>query len=734
MVMRNMESVGQPSGAWLGDGSSSDERSVVASIISEERYRDLDRKQSYFQCTQHDHKTVDFDGNRVSPGSAGATQPLLGSGQGGYVPLRQRRPSSPYRLSRAIVKAFTAMLLGDKRFPELLTPGDDKAEDYVKALSKACDLPSKMVHMRNLGGATGTACASWNFRKGRPRVQVHNAKNIRVHSWDDRDQYVPRHVTEAYKFQRLEYDAEVKRVRYVDYWFRRDWSLDWEVVFFPAKVEAGKDPLFVPDLAKSCEHKDGICHFVWVPNTPTEGEDGDPDYEGLYENFDTLDILSSVLARGGILNLDPTLVLKMDPDLVNMTGVEKGSEKALVVGEDGDADYMELAGTSIEAGVKLFNMKRSNTLEVASCVFPDPDKIAAAGTSSVALKMVFAQMLGQSDVLRGQYGPGIRRFLEPMLVVARQASRSTIVVFDALGNSREVKLVVDLPPKVVEDPDTGEVEVDELEPGESEHVETEWGEYFLPTPTDQQATVTTLSTAVGGQAFMSPQTATEIASATFGRDGGAEWRQLTKHQAAAQDQQEKMFNQTAATGGDLKHTMEMPTGAKMVRQQKAPQLPPAPDAGAPPDDAGGQVTVTPADASTIVTVNEARESMGLGKLQGPDGNLTLAAYKAQYATPIAVAANTALGKVGAAPAVPPAPPPGAGPLGFGGPPKGAPPAGPPKPSPPPGGAPPAPGAPPVGAPPAGPPKLPPPRPPMPHPLGGPGGIPPKPGGNKLPGG
>jgi len=710
MVMKNLQQVGETYGKNESDRT-------VASIISEARFARLDRSQSFFECTQHDHKRVAWDGALIGgDGIAGATQPLLG----GYVPLRQRRPSSPYRLAKVIVAAFTERLLGDERFPELLVAGDDKSQDYVQALSKACELPSRMVHARDLGGATGTACLSWAYVDGRPSVQVHNAKNVTVHAWEDRGHYVPRHVTEAYKYEVQEYDHEKRKVVGVEYWYRRDWTRDAEIVFQPVRVRSGVRPLFVPDLGQSCLHNDGICHFVWIPNTPSEGVDGKSDYDGLHDNFDTLDILASVLARGGILNLDPTLVLKMDPDLLNMAGVQKGSDQSLAVGEEGDAKYLELAGTSIKAGIDLFNQKRATTLEVAQCVLPDPDKVAAGSVSSVALKVVYAPMLGRVGVLRGQYGPGIRRLLEPMLTVARQASRSTVIYFGEDGSQSEERLVVDLPPKVDEDPQTGKSTAVELDPGDGTIVDTAWGPHFPPTPAEQQAVLTTLSTAVGGAAFMSTQSACEIAMEMFGRDGGSEWRQFMSQLAGAKQEQNQMFADTSgAMGGAVAHTMELPSGAKIQRKY-APPVAPSSSSSSSSDsesqdedaNAGGHVAVTPAAASAIVTVNEARESMGLPSMDGPDGQLSLAAFQSKYAVPIAKAANAALGKVGTSPA---GAAPG-GPPGASGPPKpGLPGAGPPKPPAPPGAPPPHPAA-------AVPPK-PPPVPPRPGPP-----MPPKPGG------
>ena len=89
--------------------------------------------------------------------------------------------------------------------------GDDDSQDFMQTVAKVAQLPVRMIRARNLGGATGTATLSWAFIKGKPRVQVHNPKNIYVHSWEDRDGFIPRHVTEAYLYPQDEYNADKRR-------------------------------------------------------------------------------------------------------------------------------------------------------------------------------------------------------------------------------------------------------------------------------------------------------------------------------------------------------------------------------------------------------------------------------------------------------------------------------------------------------------------------------------------
>jgi hypothetical protein len=685
--------------------------------MESERRKMLERRWSYFNCSQHDGKRYDFNGMMLN-GTGQAAQPLMQASPV-YVPLIQRRPSSPYRLARVIVTSFTSMLFGEHRFPKPRTTGDSDSEDWLEAFFTEASIPARFSRMRNLGGATGTACCSWGILSGKPRVRVHNAKNIFVHSWEDRDECIPRHVTECFKYDREVFDNETGRLRKIPYWYRRDWTKDSDVAFVSVPVQAGSDPEWKVDDLGTYAHKDGICHFVMGQNLPDDDFDGEPDYEGQYDSFDTLDVMLSILARGAILNLDPTLKLKMDPDLVGRMGVKKGSDNSLVVGEEGDAEYMELAGTSIEAGINLFNKKRGYSLESVQCVLPDPDEVGAGITSAAARKIIYTPMLNRTDDLRTQYGGILRRLTEPFLTVSRHKHGSRVFVFerDAQGEvvrdehgeprTKEVEVFIDLPPRVIEGP-PGEdgkpsVKLVERKPGTAEHVEPKFpDEYFLPTPEDQAKAVTTLTTAAGGPgtAILSKRTATKLASETMGVDPDAEIAQMAKEQSDVEQKQGSMFadqNGAMGGGGSVKRKVVLPDGSSVEHSQEAPP-PPDPNAGggdpsltihppAPPDPqtpGDTQIPVTPSATQAVVTVNELRKSMGLEAYPGDDGNLPVTQFMAKYAKPIATAENAALGKLGVTPGAPPKPapgapgagppkPPGAGPPGapppLGGPPK-----------------------------------------------------------------
>ena len=671
-------------------------------LVDSVRWREFDHHQRYFECKQHDQKRYDFDGRVVAQRSVGArcSQPLISAERATwYVPLKARRPSTPYRLGRKAVLSFTSMVFGESRWPDLVVNGDSKAQDFINALVEETSLPTKMIQARNVGGSVGTVGLSWCYHNGTPVVDIHNGKGIVVHEWADRSKLRPKHVTEVYRYERDHWDAK-KRAYVRELWWRRqDWTETADVVFKEYKVEGSTEPRWEIDEQLTTIHNDGFCHFIYIQNVPPlEGVDGMPDCDGVWDQMDTLDILMSILARGGVLNLDPTLKLKMDPELVDMAFVRKGSDNALVTGETGDASYLELGGTSVTAGIALFQLLRAQTLESIECVIPDPDKVAAAGTSSVALKMIYAPMLAKCDLLRDQYGKAVRELLRQMLVVAQRLYKPRLETRNGEdGTDEEVEVTgfIHLQPKVIVEPvfdedgeetDEESVTMEPHTPGTSSYIELSWGPYFRPTADDQQKTVSTLTQGTGGKAVLSQKTAVELLAGLISRDPSKMLDELYKEQDAEAEKRKALMDSMGGQPGQPVEPMEHEdeteeqeteteqppvqaseakvevTGEEPVVIDEAGQAPPPPAKEV-------SVTLTATDVANIVTVNEARASQGLGPLllangePDPDGNLMVSEFKAKRAAMIAMVAGAEQGQ---APGEEPPPDQGGFGGGFGG--------------------------------------------------------------------
>jgi hypothetical protein len=157
-----------------------------------------------------------------------------------------------------------------------------------------------------------------------------------------------------------------------------------------------------------------------------------------------------------------------------------------------------------------------------------------------------------------------------MLRVVRDNAKVTVPVVDiGTGQQVEAQQIVMLPPKIEREPKTdpvtgkttGEftIKKTDREPGESEDVTVRWPPYWLPTPTDQNAMATALTAATGGKAYLSSQTAVDVAASAFGVDPAEEWRRVSE-QKQSDDAQEMAM--TPGIGGQVPHKDALPPGAQ----------------------------------------------------------------------------------------------------------------------------------------------------------------------------
>jgi hypothetical protein len=288
----------------------------------------------------------------------------------------------------------------------------------------------------------------------------------------------------------------------VDYLYRRIITNEDDTVYKPVKLAPGANLAW--EVESTAEHRLGVFPGVWVQNKPVvENEDGDPDCQGAWQAFDTIDRLLSQMNKALLLNLDPTLVLKIDPkELLAMGGaVRKGSDNALNVGT-GDAKYLEMVASGVEAGHKLCDRLKQNVLDVTRCVLVDPEKLSGAAQSAKAMEYIYAPMLEQADELRSQWGDN---GVIPMLRLIELMARKFHGV-EADQDGKRVILQLDLPKKA-----DGTVRV--LGPGG--WIRLKWGAYFQPTETDKQIQIANIIAAKTG-GLIDEATAVNAGAPIFG--------------------------------------------------------------------------------------------------------------------------------------------------------------------------------------------------------------------------
>lgn len=469
------------------------------------RFKQIARYESFYACQQYKHLKSDWWGmsadqmETVSPEISvpfGFTQPAISE-----LNVRMKRPTAPYHLAKAVVDRFTGLLFSNTRKPDVVVEGDPMTEKFLEAVIEQSRFWAKMREARAMGGACGSVLLTAHLREGRFSIEVHNPKHCQI-TWADHRALAPRGVLISYTYQVEEdiYDPKnpgvVVGTQMVDYLYRRIITDVEDTVYKAVRLD--------PDAAMDWEPEDTVRHDhgffpgVWVQNLPVLGQDdGDPDCQGAWQSFDTIDRIISQMNKAILLNLDPTLVMSVDPKTIAAQGgsVRTGSDGALNVGPGGAATFLEITGGGVAAGMTLYTVLKQNVLDVVRCVLVDPQTISGSAQSGKALEYIYAPMLEKADDLRAQYGDlGVVPILRIIERMSRKYAATTFrLEDDPSGAPRIGRYVFDLPPT--------RNELGALEPtvlGAGGYIQIKWGPYFALTLEDKGKGVANLVAAKSG--------------------------------------------------------------------------------------------------------------------------------------------------------------------------------------------------------------------------------------------
>lgn len=490
----------------------------LVDVAETQRFKRLNAQESFFRRQQDAHKLYTWAGTFAGYGDEQGVQP------GFTVPYRSRRPAARYDVATVIVKRHTAMLFGQDRFPQILVQGDPDAEDYARTLATVSALQRRAIEARDLGGAVGSVGSSFAFVNGKPRVEVHNAKHCTVLRWADESDWIVRAVLKTYVYPRLVYNRDKLRMEEQKFFYARYWDDQIEIEWDPIPYKLGETFLWSAAPRRQAVHAFGFTPFYWTQNiADSASPDGEGDYEGLEPNLCEINELLSASAVGTKANVDPTLVIKSPPE-TNPGMVQKGSGQAIF--SEGGAEYLELQGAATKAAIEMLDRLCAATMDVASVVVADPEKLSGAAQSAAALRILYAPQVAQADLHRNQYGD---HFLVPLLLGMLRASRSLLAAGTPVllppRVDRELPKVEDpvepepgerIPRKPPAPPEPSKPTPVERVPGESEEITLNWPPHFAPTWQDISLATTAAQAASGGKPIISQRTATAAVATMFG--------------------------------------------------------------------------------------------------------------------------------------------------------------------------------------------------------------------------
>jgi hypothetical protein len=348
-------------------------------------------------------------------------------GAGGeYIPLRNRRPSVRYALSRVVVEDSVSLLFSEGHFPTI-DCADSVVRDAFADLVKESRLNLIMTDAA-IRGSIGSVAVLMRVLHGRVFFNVLDTLFLQP-SWDPNEPDTLAGVTERYKVPGTllatnGYDIDDPAL---DHWFMRTWDQQSETWFLPIPTDSDSAPLI--DQARSVQHGLGFVPIVWIKNLPGPSATGDDSdgactFRAAIETQIEIDYQLSQAGRGLKYSSDPTLLIKEPATTDNE--VVKGAGNALVVSEKGDAKLLEIGGTASAAVIEYVRTLREMALESVHGNRASADRLTAA-QSGRALELMNQGLIWLADNLRSSYGEGALLALAQMVLRASQVFRLRVM-------------------------------------------------------------------------------------------------------------------------------------------------------------------------------------------------------------------------------------------------------------------------------------------------------------------
>ena len=397
---------------------------------------------------------------------------------GDNLPIKFRRPTAPYALTKVVVDRFTGLLFSERHHPEVRVDGDPDTEDFLQTVVREGRLWPQMIMARTYGGAMGTVAIGFQFVDGEVEFEVHDPRWCRP-KFIDRARLKLQSIEKRYMYPTDELNEDGTGYDTVWYWYRRVIDETHDVLWPPMPVGDGTEPPWaappVMEAATVIEHGFGFCPVVWMQNMPVQDDiDGDPDCLGGYETIEAIDALLAQANKGVLANCDPTLSLSTDAD---MSEVRKGSDNAIKLPVGSSANYLEISGSGPRSGLELAEKLRKQFLEVVQCVLEHPD---VGNRTATEIERVYSAMIAKADVMREQYGEkGILELLGMVVKAVRQMEDPR----PDPETGQLVRATLNLPPRIIFD-ELGQKVPVPRRLGLGGMLKLQWPKYFEPMLSD----------------------------------------------------------------------------------------------------------------------------------------------------------------------------------------------------------------------------------------------------------
>jgi hypothetical protein len=384
------------------------------SKVKKVRREELDELDKYYECTQYEH-LLEWD----EAAARACTD-------GEFIGVRKRAPRINYAFAKTLMSRIASKIVGEKTMPYFMVEEDPETTDFIQALLKWADFDAKVPEPIRRLLNTGSVFMRFSIMGGVLKLE-HFLSKYCYPEFDDAGSLTELRVQYVW----TDYDDVDERGKPKEKWYRLDLGEQSDILFDNPEYHPTAMPEFV-EVAR-VDHGLGFVQGTWLRTCEDKHEpDGYGMTEDLEDFIDEINYSMSQSSQAVSYNQEPQLSIS-GLDAEEMDHIIRSSSKALNLGRDGKAAFLESNLGGVQVAEEFRTAVRLGIQEVARVVLLDPEKIVGSAQSGKAMEVLHGPMLDLIHELR----PVIEKSLVELIT---KMALATLIM-----NKRGEELTISIP-------------------------------------------------------------------------------------------------------------------------------------------------------------------------------------------------------------------------------------------------------------------------------------------------
>lgn len=400
---------------------------------------------------------------------------------GDFVGVRKRQPRINYAFAKVLASRLTSKLVGEDTFPRIKIENDPDTTEFVKAIIDWSELKARMLEPIRRMVNSGSVFVRFSIMGGALMVEHYLSKYC-YPKFDSAGALEAISIKYVY----TDYEDLDEKGKPREKWYKLELGQFTDTLYDNPPYSVNEEPEFT--VVASVTHDLGFVQGTWFRTSEDKhNPDGYAMAEDISEFIDELNYSLSQSSQAVSYNQEPQLTVS-GMDTEELDHIVKSSAKALNLGRDGKAAYLETNMGGVDIAMQLQDKMRLALQDVSRIVLLDPEKLSAQAQSGRAMEIMHGPMVDLVKELRPYVKKGLSELITKMAVA--------ILTFD----SRGMDMALDIPPG--------------FSPA-SFALQFSWPPIFPMTLEDMQKKVAYTTSAAAGR-VISEETATRYVAEDFG--------------------------------------------------------------------------------------------------------------------------------------------------------------------------------------------------------------------------